>query len=361
MIGYGNKAMVNGAAATSPNSTRYDRHIYLTEDESDGRFYRWLPGSNDWPQGAERPALDEGRLPNHERKIRPPDQRTIAEHPDIVGHAAPFLSLLPFTPVAASSSKASRKGMSGTPGMCLRFLVAGAGATGAAIEYSIAGGRCNTDSIDNSGGVNRGLVDGPFRPLGTSERQYLLNHVAEALSFPAYCLAITSCLVRRTRYTVGKVVPGEPHHRQRQANLVVLVALVLQGHEIARQDRPSLYDRFADRPEPLVPRHLRFGVAGLLLLPLFARHRLGTLRPLPALFLACGAGAPYVLHLDFAADMARMAADPETQRWWKLTEPCQEPVVAPLEYSVARASKKLACSTPDSSDCSQGRGFSVTP
>jgi drug/metabolite transporter (DMT)-like permease len=40
---------------------------------------------------------------------------------------------------------------------------------------------------------------------------------------------------------------------------------------------------------------LRFGVAGLLLLPLFARLRLGALRPLPALFLVCGAGAPYVL------------------------------------------------------------------
>ncbi|HVJ28937.1 MAG TPA: DMT family transporter [Gammaproteobacteria bacterium] len=40
---------------------------------------------------------------------------------------------------------------------------------------------------------------------------------------------------------------------------------------------------------------LRFGVAGLLLLPLFARRRLGELHPLAALFLACGAGAPYVL------------------------------------------------------------------
>jgi drug/metabolite transporter (DMT)-like permease len=40
---------------------------------------------------------------------------------------------------------------------------------------------------------------------------------------------------------------------------------------------------------------LRFGVGGLLLLPLFARRRLGTLSPLTALFLACGAGAPYVL------------------------------------------------------------------
>jgi len=29
---------------------------------------------------------------------------------------------------------------------------------------------------------------------------------------------------------------------------------------------------------------------------------------------------------DFAADMARMAADPETQRWWKETDPCQAPI-----------------------------------
>jgi L-rhamnose mutarotase len=29
---------------------------------------------------------------------------------------------------------------------------------------------------------------------------------------------------------------------------------------------------------------------------------------------------------DFAADMRRMAADPATQRWWSLCEPCQEPL-----------------------------------
>jgi len=29
---------------------------------------------------------------------------------------------------------------------------------------------------------------------------------------------------------------------------------------------------------------------------------------------------------DFAADMARMAADPATQRWWALTAPCQDPL-----------------------------------
>ncbi len=29
---------------------------------------------------------------------------------------------------------------------------------------------------------------------------------------------------------------------------------------------------------------------------------------------------------DYAADMQKMAADPNTQAWWKLTDPCQEPL-----------------------------------
>lgn len=29
---------------------------------------------------------------------------------------------------------------------------------------------------------------------------------------------------------------------------------------------------------------------------------------------------------DFAADMARMAADPKTQEWWAIMEPMQEPL-----------------------------------
>jgi L-rhamnose mutarotase len=29
---------------------------------------------------------------------------------------------------------------------------------------------------------------------------------------------------------------------------------------------------------------------------------------------------------DFAADMAKMAADPTTQKWWAHCEPCQEPL-----------------------------------
>lgn len=29
---------------------------------------------------------------------------------------------------------------------------------------------------------------------------------------------------------------------------------------------------------------------------------------------------------DFAADMAKMAADPKTREWWSYCEPCQEPL-----------------------------------
>jgi L-rhamnose mutarotase len=28
---------------------------------------------------------------------------------------------------------------------------------------------------------------------------------------------------------------------------------------------------------------------------------------------------------DFEADMASIAEDPDTRRWWRLTDPCQEP------------------------------------
>ena len=34
---------------------------------------------------------------------------------------------------------------------------------------------------------------------------------------------------------------------------------------------------------------------------------------------------------DFAADAAKMAADPTTQRWWDLTDPCQERLVSAAE------------------------------
>lgn len=35
---------------------------------------------------------------------------------------------------------------------------------------------------------------------------------------------------------------------------------------------------------------------------------------------------------DFAADMAKMAADPATQRWWALMKPMQKPVATRQEH-----------------------------
>lgn len=34
---------------------------------------------------------------------------------------------------------------------------------------------------------------------------------------------------------------------------------------------------------------------------------------------------------DYEADMAKMAADPKTQAWWKLTDPCQQKVTSAAE------------------------------
>jgi L-rhamnose mutarotase len=40
------------------------------------------------------------------------------------------------------------------------------------------------------------------------------------------------------------------------------------------------------------------------------------------------------LGTDFEGDMARMAADPTTRRWWSFCEPCQQPLAdhAPGEW-----------------------------
>jgi N-methylhydantoinase A/oxoprolinase/acetone carboxylase beta subunit len=77
--------------------------------------------------------------------------------------------------------------------------------------------------------------------------------------------------------------------------------------EIARQVRPALYDPFADRPEPLVPRELRFGVHERL----DARGR--ELEPydgaVPAIPEHAGAIAVCLLHSDLDARHERAVAD----------------------------------------------------
>jgi L-rhamnose mutarotase len=42
--------------------------------------------------------------------------------------------------------------------------------------------------------------------------------------------------------------------------------------------------------------------------------------------LAALAPTTFIAGDDLAADLARMAQDPVTQAWWRLTDPCQEPL-----------------------------------
>jgi N-methylhydantoinase A/oxoprolinase/acetone carboxylase beta subunit len=65
--------------------------------------------------------------------------------------------------------------------------------------------------------------------------------------------------------------------------------------EIARQNRPSLYDPWADRPPPLVPREWRVGVAGRLAADGTELEALG---PVPAVPAGVAAVAVCLLHAD---------------------------------------------------------------
>ena len=68
--------------------------------------------------------------------------------------------------------------------------------------------------------------------------------------------------------------------------------------EIGRQNRPSLYDQWADRPVPLVPRPLRLGVAGRLAAD---GRELEPLGPVPVVPDGVGAVAVCLLHADLSA------------------------------------------------------------
>ena len=75
--------------------------------------------------------------------------------------------------------------------------------------------------------------------------------------------------------------------------------------EIARQDRPSLYDIWADRPEPLVPRRLRLEVGERL----DAQGReIEPVGPLPTVPAGVQAVAVCLLHADLNPDHERAVA-----------------------------------------------------
>jgi SAM-dependent methyltransferase len=93
------------------------------------------------------------------------------------------------------------------------------------------------------------------------------------------------------------------------------------------------------------------GWSGARVAPMTAATRPGSTSPRP------GPPDPYSAGCAGSTRLAiSLSNSPHTP-----ASPSHFPRGAALEYSVERASKKLACSTPDSMDCSQGSGFSFTP
>jgi N-methylhydantoinase A/oxoprolinase/acetone carboxylase beta subunit len=95
--------------------------------------------------------------------------------------------------------------------------------------------------------------------------------------------------------------------------------------EIGRQDRPSLYDIWVDRPDPLVPRSLRFEVGGRLDA---AGHELepvdvGSVPALPGDVMAV---AVCLLHADVNPDHERAVADALRDRMPDLDVTCSHEV-----------------------------------
>ncbi len=76
--------------------------------------------------------------------------------------------------------------------------------------------------------------------------------------------------------------------------------------EIGRQDRPSLYDQLASRPPPLVPRELRYEVAGRLAAD---GSELAPVGAPPAVDPAAAAVAVCLLHADISPAHERAVAD----------------------------------------------------
>jgi N-methylhydantoinase A/oxoprolinase/acetone carboxylase beta subunit len=94
---------------------------------------------------------------------------------------------------------------------------------------------------------------------------------------------------------------------ERRGGRVALITT--EGHrdgiEIARQTRPSLYDIWADRPEPLVPRALRFEVTGRLDASGKELAPLGVMPHLPS---GLDAVAVTLLHADRNPEQERAVA-----------------------------------------------------
>jgi N-methylhydantoinase A/oxoprolinase/acetone carboxylase beta subunit len=122
-----------------------------------------------------------------------------------------------------------------------------AGATFPAVIVGVDTGGTFTDGVDADGRATKVLSSraDPSRAVAAAIAE--LGDVAPELLAHGTTVATNILLERRGAVVALVVTDGF-------ADLL----------EIGRQDRPSLYDIWADRPEPLVPRHLRYEVVGRL-------------------------------------------------------------------------------------------------
>ena len=166
---------------------------------------------------------------------------------------------------------------------------------GRALHIGVDTGGTFTDLVTADGGVAKVLStpDDPVRairaaiggaaPAGVAARPDLLAHGTTVA---------TNALLERRGATVALVTT------EGLADVI----------EIGRQDRPSLYDQLASRPEPLVPRGRRYEVAGRLaadgseLVPVDADG-------LPTLDGDVEAVAVCLLHADIAPAQERVVAE----------------------------------------------------
>ncbi len=116
------------------------------------------------------------------------------------------------------------------------------------MQLGIDTGGTFTDAVDGDGRVAKVL----------STRDDPARAVAEAIAQLAGA-SVPAVLAHGTTVATNALL-------ERRGARVALIATrgFADVIEIARQHRPSLYDPFADRPAPLVPRALRFEVAGRL-------------------------------------------------------------------------------------------------
>jgi N-methylhydantoinase A/oxoprolinase/acetone carboxylase beta subunit len=153
-------------------------------------------------------------------------------------------------------------------------------------------------------GVDTG---GTFTDVVTADGQVRKVSSTPADPFTAVAAGVTEIDVSLLAH--GTTVATNAVLEARGASIALVTNCGLEDViEIARQNRPTLYDQWADRPPPLVPRDRRHGVAGRLAADGVEIEALA-LDDLPAIDPSVAAVAVCLVHSDIAPEHERAVAD----------------------------------------------------